>query len=367
MEAVTPGVAAAAPPPPPPTPSQPFVFTGTGSEYFRIWIVNLALTIVTLGIYSAWAKVRRLKYFYQHTRVAESGFDYHGEPLAILKGRLIGLGLLILYVYSTEVVSTLSVVILAGLAIVLPWLLRSSFRFRLHNSSWRGLRFSFRGSLKDSYIVFLWFGGLGLITGLLWPLFHARLKRYQHGNARFGRTASEFTAEAGEFYGVYVKASFLSIGVVFLLFLAMTGPLALLRETLGAGAGDPESAKKAFSLLGLAMAFIVFVGVYVIVSPYVTARIQNLTWNNTRLGPHRFWSSMSARTLIWIYFTNFLAVLGTLGFYLPWAAVRVARYRAACLVLQPAGSLDEFVAAQEAEVAAAGEESAEMLDIDIAL
>ena len=35
-----------------------FEFTGDAKEFFRIWIVNLALSIVTLGIYSAWAKVR---------------------------------------------------------------------------------------------------------------------------------------------------------------------------------------------------------------------------------------------------------------------------------------------------------------------
>jgi uncharacterized membrane protein YjgN (DUF898 family) len=40
----------------------PFEFRGTGGEYFRIWIVNLLLTILTLGIYSAWAKVRQLRY-----------------------------------------------------------------------------------------------------------------------------------------------------------------------------------------------------------------------------------------------------------------------------------------------------------------
>ena len=33
-------------------------FNGKGFEYFKIWIVNIFLTIVTLGIYSAWAKVR---------------------------------------------------------------------------------------------------------------------------------------------------------------------------------------------------------------------------------------------------------------------------------------------------------------------
>lgn len=70
-------------------PAQRFSFTGSGSEYFRIWIVNLLLTIVTFGIYSAWAKVRRTQYFYNNTHVAGSSFDYHGKPLSILKGRAI--------------------------------------------------------------------------------------------------------------------------------------------------------------------------------------------------------------------------------------------------------------------------------------
>ena len=41
----------------------PVIFEGKTSEYFGIWIVNLLLSLLTLGIYSAWAKVRRKKYF----------------------------------------------------------------------------------------------------------------------------------------------------------------------------------------------------------------------------------------------------------------------------------------------------------------
>ena len=63
---------------------QYFHFTGTGGEYFRIWIVNLILSILTLGIYSAWAKVRTNRYFYGNTQVGNTGFEYHAKPLAIL-------------------------------------------------------------------------------------------------------------------------------------------------------------------------------------------------------------------------------------------------------------------------------------------
>ncbi len=64
-----------------------FEFHGNAREWFGIWIVNLLLSIVTLGIYSAWAKVRARKYFYQNTYVADRNFDYHATGLQILIGR----------------------------------------------------------------------------------------------------------------------------------------------------------------------------------------------------------------------------------------------------------------------------------------
>jgi uncharacterized membrane protein YjgN (DUF898 family) len=67
----------------------PVRFTGSGAEYFGIWIVNLLLTIVTIGIYSAWAKVRKKRYFYAHTKIDGDSFEYRGKPIAIQKGRII--------------------------------------------------------------------------------------------------------------------------------------------------------------------------------------------------------------------------------------------------------------------------------------
>ena len=75
----------------------PFKFHGDGGEFFRIWIVNIVLTILTLGIYSAWAKVRTKRYFYGNTELAGDRFDYLGDPLAILRGRIIAIVLLLFY------------------------------------------------------------------------------------------------------------------------------------------------------------------------------------------------------------------------------------------------------------------------------
>jgi hypothetical protein len=75
----------------------PFEFTGSGSEYFKIWLVNVILSFITIGIYSAWAKVRRKQYFYGNTKILESGFQYLADPVKILKGRLVVVGFFIFY------------------------------------------------------------------------------------------------------------------------------------------------------------------------------------------------------------------------------------------------------------------------------
>src|SRR5438445_11167699 len=77
-------------------------FTGTATEYFRIWIVNLFFTLVTLGIYSAWAKVRKRRYFYVSTRLDGDSFDYFASPKAILNGSIIALAIFATYAVAGE-------------------------------------------------------------------------------------------------------------------------------------------------------------------------------------------------------------------------------------------------------------------------
>ena len=105
------------------------------------------------------------------------------------------LAMLIAYNVSVRLHSPLTLLVVLVLAIALPWLLRNSFRFRLYNSSWRGTRFHFRGSVGGSYRVFLLNGFLTLITlYVMAPFMHQRLKAYQHDNSWFGRTRCSFHA-----------------------------------------------------------------------------------------------------------------------------------------------------------------------------
>lgn len=343
---------------------EPFEFTGAGGEYFRIWIVNLTLTILTLGIYSAWAKVRRLQYFSRHTRVAGSVFDYHGSPVSILVGRIIALVLFTAWNLASSVPGPLMLGAAIMLGAVLPLLLRNSFRFRAHNTSYRGLRFSFRGSVAGAYITFLVFGLLTLGTfSLLAPMFHQRMKAYQHGNAWFGRTPFRFDATVPAFYGVYLLVGLAFVGIVVATLLAFGGFAAGLMAVGGEGGKPSPAAVTAMAGIGI----LVFLAVSLVIGPLFNSRVGNLVWNHTRLGEHRFESRLKFWPLFVITFTNFLLVVVTLGLYMPWAAVRVARYRAQSMTLIPATPLDEFLADVSIDVSATGEETAEMFDFDIGL
>src|SRR5450830_1973597 len=121
LEPVAPAANEAAPDGP-----QRIKFHASGSEYFRIWIVNLLLTIATLGIYSAWAKVRRNQYMYSCTELAGASFEYHGRPLAILKGRIIALVLIGGYNLAFRVSPLAGLVMFVVLAAVMPWLIWNS-------------------------------------------------------------------------------------------------------------------------------------------------------------------------------------------------------------------------------------------------
>lgn len=347
-----------------------FEFTGSGAEYFRIWIVNLLLTILTLGIYSAWAKVRRLQYFSRHTRLAGSVFDYHGSPIAILIGRLLAFGLFVVYSIASSIPGPLVLVAVALLGLLLPWMLRNSFRFRLHNTSYRGLRFSFRGSLAEAYLTFLVYGVLTFVTLYLFaPFTHQRIKAYQHGRARFGQTPFAFNASIGGFYATYGLIGLILIGALIAGLVLFGGAFAGLAGLIAAGeSGEPPGPEVFALLMPLILAtFGLFVLLSLIVTPLFQARIGNLVWNGTRLGDHSFVSTLKVWPLMWIALSNFVLVVLTLGLFMPWAAVRVARYRASCLALLPASNLDAFLADTAAEVSARGEEMAEMFDFDIGL
>jgi uncharacterized membrane protein YjgN (DUF898 family) len=364
-------------PPPPPEPlpprpaprePEPLSFHGTGGEYFRIWIVNLLLSIITLGIYSAWAKVRRLHYFYRNTRLAGASFDFHGRPIAILKGRIAGAILFGGYTAAGAVSPLFGLAAAGVVALLLPWLLVRSLRFRLFNSSYRGLRFHFHGRTSTSYWVFLVLPVLSVFTMfLLVPFVNHRMKKYQYENATFGQTRFSFRAPVGEFYVAYLLAISLLVGVMFLAILAMF--LGMIITMAGATTGRPDAPPEMTPrmMLGMLPFFVVYGSGLLALRALFITRLQNEIWSKMRLGDHRFSCRLEGVRLFGILWTNVVLTILTLGLFTPFAQIRLARYMTGRFSVLPIGDLSDFVASErQREVGAYGQEAAEFFDLDIA-
>jgi len=381
-------------------------FTGEGSTYFRIWIVNLALTIVTIGFYSPWAKVRRLRYIYGNTLLDGSPFEFHGNPLALLKGRLIGVLLLVGYTQAAKVSLALWLVVVAAIAVALPWLLWKSQKFRLANSSYRGIRFGFDGTLRSAYAVFalpivlfmapyVCLAALGLngaparqpgaavfapvallflLLALAYPWIFLRVYRYFHARARIGSARFSFSASLAGAYGLAFSAlGLFALAMVLALLLGTIAGLAvswIARHGAwiwpGAAAVDPGVSGRADSVIGISAGFIAGYMVVLCVYPIFAALKQNFLWGKTALDGAPLQSRAQGMALLRIAAANALLMLLTLGLYWPFALMRSLRYQLG--VISWTGDPERIVAqGGDAAVSATGEETMELLGLDFSL
>ena len=365
-----------------PLPRSQVEFSGTGREYFRIWVVNLLLTLVTFGVYSAWAKVRKTRYFYQNTRLDGHAFDYHGAPIAILRGRMVAVVLLLAYSWSFDISRTVGLTTIAVLCLAGPWLFMKAQQFKFRNSSWRGLRFGFDADLKAAYrnllpLLLIWFSGtilgallvplkvlsvVGIASGLLWPLMHHTLKRYQHSRIAYGNIGASFDPIVGRFYVVYLK------GFLLLVVAALAG------SALAIGAQWAiDHVRSAMEIetevhAGLspmiaagAAGFAVYLGVW----PYLSTRLQQVVWGNTHLGTVGFRTRIRAWPLLLLVFKCVALTVLSLGLYWPHAAVALARYRIENMEVIAPAILNETVAGVSARTVATGEGAVDLFGLDV--
>jgi uncharacterized membrane protein YjgN (DUF898 family) len=332
----------------------PVEFTATASEYFRICIVNLALTIVTLGIYSAWAKVRKRRYLYSHTLIGGEGFDYRAKPLPILKGRLIALGLLIAVFAAGKFVPAFAAQPVLGklafvtvLVIAGPWIIVRSFKFNAYNTAYRNIRLRFSATYVDCLKVIAVYGWL-LLLAFLYPYFKRRLVEFVAENHYYGTTKFTLDDFRQPFIDAYWSWPSWAIGIF--------AGLAVFAVRKAPAGGNVQILLVICLYASILMWF-----------AYLRAMTVNALWNSIQIGTVSFQSVLRPRDVIWLYFSNLAAIVLTVGLAIPWAVIRTHRYRASKTTVIASNPLDSFVQAETQQVSATGEEVGEMFDIDVAL
>lgn len=379
-----------------------FEFNGNASEYFKIWIVNIALSIVTLGIYSAWAKVRTKRYFYGNTILDGSNFEYHADPLNILMGRLILLAVVIVYMLATQFMPMLEAAFIVVYMVGLPWMLVKSMQFNARNSSYRNIRFDFDGTIKQAAIVFIGAGLLMIVTlGLATPYFVKRFKQFSIENAYLGTTPFNFGATTGDFFKVYFKA------LIIPLFVAIIGIVAAIAipayhgytatqqtspqveqmqemtpeqrqaemqrqiDEITANAGiqgntpSPSTNTEAYAQIAGVATFVVTMAFYMLMGIYIQTRTANLVLSNTSIEDQKLESNLRVRNMFYIHFTNIIAAIISLGLLIPWCKIRLTRYRLENLKLIVNDNINGFIASEQENVKATAGEFADAFDVDM--
>jgi uncharacterized membrane protein YjgN (DUF898 family) len=371
---------------------EPFRFTGTAGEYFRVWVVNTFLVIVTIGLWSPWAKIRKRRFFLRNTWVAGANFDYHASPWPILRGRLIAGALFVAYWFLGELNPRYAPWIALLVAVLAPWIVVSSLRFNLTNTSYRNLRFSFEGNVRDA-VAALWpiwlvalsavlyppvFDEAGSITRnalsglayfvfiLFYPYLHGKMRLLVLNYSRYGFAPIACSTRVKTFYTIYGRGILVGIG----LYIAA----AILALALGLAAGAAGVFAAAASLpkwfpvlVGIVIAF-PFACAGVIWYSFTQSRLINATINLTTISNNvRVFSRITSNEMARLYIVNTLAVIFSLGLAIPWAAVRTAKLRVETTALAVSGDIDDIIADAVPPTSATADAGAEFFSLDIAL
>lgn len=358
----------------PAPPKMSITFNGSAKEYFKIWIVNLCLSLATLGIFSAWAKVRKKRYLYSNLTLDGTPFQYLGQPIPILKGRLIAAAIFTIYYFCRHLFPPMLPYIFAVGLVAAPWVLIQSASFNARYTAFRNITFNFKASYLDALkILSAWglvpaiiitmifegwgkpwlIGVLSALAGLLFPFWLRGIKKLIVTKTSYGGKSGEFGATGGQFFSVYFGAGLLSFAII-----AIAATTAF--TTLGSSS---------FRNVTVTVYFITAVSYlgYLLAYAVIQAGLTNIVWNSMRLGPISFNCTLKFTELSKIYITNVMAIIFSAGLLIPWAVIRTFRYRIEKTEVIRDGELDMFSAHKADNVKAAGAEITDFFDMDLSI
>lgn len=372
----------------------PLEFTGSGGEYFRVWIVNVLLSIITLGIYTPWARRRTAQYFYSHTMVAGSPLEFTAQQRKMVMGFVLLMLITLAYniAANTGQDTAVGVFLLAG-AVLAPFIWGSAMRFRLGATRWRGLRLQFTASWKEVYIAswpvfalaLVWFGvfyGLQMLSPELagalqeaeeetkrkLPTFTPAMGalivlglvltvlcfiRLEYNFKSLLVLKAQVGAERGRWKPVYMDFVKIWLATV-LVFILCVVALSLI-GTLLAG-GSVALVAGLGNRLGLWIIVLIvgaivggFFLLFLASAParaYREARMFQLMWDNIGVSHvARFKCHLRSGSYVWLRIKNMFLTLITLGLYRPFARVSEYRMKLESVTLHVKGGVEQVAGA----------------------
>ena len=299
-------------------------FWGAGRSLFGVFLTNTFLSLITLGLYSFWGRVRVREYVNSQTSFAGSRFAYHGTGQELLIGWAKALGVFGLpYIFFSALpfmwkgVPEIVPHAIAGLLLLvfIPIAVVGAHRYRLSRTSLRNIRFSFRGRVPD--YMKLWLKGslLSVVTlGFYYPYFENARREFLVTHSYYGNQPFLYDGQGKDLLKIFGKASGLYL-------LTMIG----IGSLLGLVVGSLSLPLAKISTVMMASGFFMAVlPVTALIVPwfYLQAARQRFFWAHTRFGEARFHYPISAWRLFELRLGHLALLLTTLGFTWPWVQIR---------------------------------------------
>lgn len=347
-------------------PVRHFLFQGSGKGYFVIWLVNILLTLVTLGLYLPWALVRARRYFYTHTELAGARFSYHATGRSVFVGWLCLLVLYVIFIINMVHHNIgLQLCMLALFLIFFPWLITQGLRYQLLMTEINGVRFNFYASplrawwvmmgcplliIIATVVVFSLFTtsalssnsygtislliGIGILVFLLgiaimqgvyaaqW--FGMLINNLQYGKLKFSAEISMKKCITIVLLSMLLFVPFIVVVVVMIIpsIIAMT-------QAAYVAADDPQQLALIMGPLygKLILSYLVYIAGAIVCYIFAFVKLRNYLYSRLVLeGDIRFSSTVTMGRVFWISVTNLLVCFVTLFLAWPWAKVRFTRY-----------------------------------------
>ena len=300
------------------------IFWGRGRTLFGIFITNTFFTILTLGLYAFWGRVRIRKFLHSQTSFAKTRFAYHGTGKELMMGwskAFLVFGLPYLSLSLTPIfwpqfpdwIPNL----LAGALILffIPVAVVGAHRYRLSRTSLGAIRFSFRGKFWDYCKI--WTGGslLTFLTlGLYYPIFENTRRCFLVSHTFFGTRPFRYYGTGKGMWIIYAK----TMGMVLLI---GTGLVALSAQPEALPSilqWTPEDWKETF----MTTTFVIGLGSFLLPWFYLQVAKQRYMWNHSGIGQADFQFTASIWNLMELRVTNFFMLILTFGFAWSWVQIR---------------------------------------------
>ncbi|WP_342347545.1 YjgN family protein [uncultured Nitrospira sp.] len=339
------------------------IFWGRGRTLFGIFIVNTFFTLLTLGLYSFWGRVRIRQFLCSQTSFAHIRFSYHGTPHELLKGwskafLVFGLPYACLNLVPLiwdQIPTWIPNALAATMALCfIPVAVVGSQRYRLSRTSLGTIRFSFRGHVKEYMKIWVLGSLLTVLTaGIYYPFFENSRRKFLVAHTYFGNRPFTYSGTGSGLLRIYAKALAFSILIVVTLIGISAGP-----ETLSVPAQWPSDGWR-----DLFFNSMFITGLLTLLLPwfYLQVAKQRYQWNHSDFGDAQLQFFASTWNLTELRITNFLMLILTFGLAWPWVQVRNLQFLYYHLTLQ--GPLNFQRIEQEAlDASPTGEELAGYFD-----